>query len=36
MSKFIRNVLKTDTMTVTECSDGFYLYDKIQEYNIVM
>ena len=36
MSKAIRNLFKLDTLSLTECSDGFYLYDKVVGMNISM
>lgn len=36
MAKAIRNVFKLETMSLTECTDGFYLYDYTVGYNIVM
>jgi hypothetical protein len=36
MGKVIRNVFKTDTLTLTECTDGYYLYDYVVGMNISM
>jgi len=36
MAKAIRNVFKIDTLSLTECNDGYYLYDKVLGMNIVM
>jgi hypothetical protein len=36
MAKFIRGVFNNDTLNVCECNDGYWVYDKIQKYNIVM
>lgn len=36
MSKFIRRVFKTDTFSLAECTDGFYLYDYVLGMNISM
>jgi hypothetical protein len=36
VGKWIRNVFSTDTLSLTECTDGYYLYDKVIGYNIVM
>ena len=36
MGKAIRNVFKTDTLTLTECTDGYYLWDKVAGFNITI
>jgi len=36
MAKGIRNAFKLDTLSLTECNDGYYLYDKVLGMNIVM
>jgi len=36
MGKAIRNVFKTDTLTLTECTDGYYLWDKVAGFNIAI
>lgn len=36
MAKAIRNVFKLDTLALTECNDGFYLYDNVVGMNISM
>ena len=36
MGKAIKNVFKTDTLSLTECTDGFYLYDSVLGMNISM
>ena len=36
MSKGIRTVFVVDTLSLTECKDGYYLYDKTQGMNIAM
>jgi hypothetical protein len=36
MGKAIRNIFKTDTLLLSECTDGFYLYDYIEGMNVVM
>ena len=36
MGKFIRTVFKTETLSLCECTDGYYLYDTIQGSNISM
>ena len=36
MSKVIRKVFKIDTLSLHECSDGYYLYDYIVGMNIGM
>lgn len=36
MGKAIRNVFKTDTLSLTECTDGYYLYDTVLGQNISM
>jgi len=35
-SKSIRNVKITDSLTLSECSDGYWLYDKTMGYNLAM
>ena len=36
MGKAIRNVFKLGTLSLTECTDGFYLYDYVIGMNISM
>jgi hypothetical protein len=36
MGKWIRNVFSTDTLTLSECTDGYYLYDEVIGFNTVM
>lgn len=36
MSKVIRKVFKIDTLSLYECTDGYYLYDYVVEMNISM
>ncbi len=36
MGKAIKNVFKLETLTLTECTDGYYLYDYILGMNISM
>lgn len=36
MAKFIRLVFKNDNFSLSECSDGFYLYDYTLQMNIAM
>lgn len=36
MGKAIRNVFRLETMSLTECNDGFYLYDYTVGMNISM
>lgn len=36
MAKAIRNVFKIDTLSLTECNDGYYLYDTVLGMNISM
>lgn len=36
MGKAIRTVFKVDTFSLCECSDGYYLYDKVLGMNISM
>lgn len=36
MAKAIRNVFKTETLSLTECNDGYYLYDHVVGQNICM
>lgn len=36
MGKAIRTVFKNDTICLTECADGFWLYDYVLGYNISM
>ena len=36
MAKVIRSIFKNDTISLTECSDGFWLYDYIIGMNISM
>lgn len=34
MAKAIRNVFKLDTISLTECNDGYWLYDYVVGQNI--
>ena len=36
MGKAIRNVFKAETFSLTECTDGFWLYDTVIGMNISM
>jgi len=36
MGKALRNVFKTETLVLTECSDGYYLWDKVAGFNIAI
>lgn len=36
MAKAIRNVFKNETLSLTECNDGYYLYDTVVGQNICM
>ena len=36
MSKFINHTVLTETLTITECKDGFWLYDKTRGMNLSM
>lgn len=36
MAKAIRNVFKTETLSLVECNDGYYLYDTVVGMNISM
>ncbi len=36
MGKAIRNVFKTNTLTLTECTDGYYLWDNVAGFNITI
>lgn len=36
MGKAIKNVFKTDTLVLTECTDGYYLWDKVAGFNIAI
>lgn len=36
MAKVIRKVFKIDTLSLHECTDGYYLYDTIVGMNISM
>ena len=36
MSKVIRKVFKIDTLSLHECTDGYYLYDYVVGMNIAM
>ena len=36
MGKAIRNVFKVDNLTLTECTDGYFLYDYVVGMNISM
>ena len=36
MAKAIRKVFKIDTLSLVECTDGYYLYDTIVGMNIAM
>lgn len=35
-SKVIRNIKLTDTLTISECKDGYWLYDKTRGMNLSM
>jgi len=36
MARAIRNVFKLDTLSLTECNDGYWLYDTMVGMNISM
>lgn len=36
MAKAIRNVFKLETLSLVECNDGYWLYDKVVGMNIAM
>lgn len=36
MGKPIKRVFKTETLSLTECTDGYYLYDTVIGMNISM
>jgi hypothetical protein len=36
MSKIISHDILSDTLTLSECSDGFWLYDKTRSMNLSM
>lgn len=36
MQKAIRCVFKTDTFSLHECNDGYWLWDNVLQYNLVM
>jgi len=36
MAKAIKNIFKTETLCLTECADGLYLYDTTQGMNLSM
>ena len=36
MGKAIRNVFKINTLSLVECTDGYYLYDTVVGMNISM
>lgn len=36
MSKVVRKVFKNDTLSLHECTDGYYLYDYVIGMNISM
>lgn len=36
MSKVIKHTKLTDTLAITECKDGFWLYDKVRGMNLAM
>jgi hypothetical protein len=36
MSKIIQHSVLTDTLGLTECRDGFWLYDKTRGMNLAM
>ena len=36
MGKAVRNVFKIDTLSLVECTDGYYLYDTVIGMNIAM
>tara|TARA_R110002012_G_scaffold170768_1_gene335313 strand:+ start:685 stop:966 length:282 start_codon:yes stop_codon:yes gene_type:complete len=35
-SKAIKNIKLTDTLTLSECKDGYWLYDKTRGMNLAM
>lgn len=35
-SKAIRSIKLTDTLTISECKDGYWLYDKTRGMNLAM
>ena len=35
-TKAIRSIKLTDTLTISECKDGYYLYDKTRGMNLAM
>jgi hypothetical protein len=35
-TKAIRSIKLTDTLTISECKDGYWLYDKTRGMNLVM
>lgn len=35
-SKAIRSIKLTDTLTISECKDGYWLYDKTRSMNLAM
>lgn len=36
MSKVISHTALTDTLSITECVDGFWLYDKTRDMNLLL
>lgn len=36
MGKLIRTIMSTDTLSLCECTDGFWLYDKTRVMNLSM
>lgn len=36
MGKHIQTVIKTETFTVSECTDGFWLWDETRGMNLAM
>lgn len=36
MGKFIKEVFKNETLSLSECTDGFWLYDETRGMNISM
>lgn len=35
-AKAIRSIILTDTLTISECKDGYWLYDKTRGMNLAM
>ena len=36
MSTVINHIELSETLSITECSDGFYIWDELAEFNIAM